>query len=130
MVSRPGYLTLLPAIPVLLAHLAGMVVAIVLLLRQEGKRTAGLLALIGFALLVILDLASFAQGSLIRLLSHRTVAGVRLAHISAACCCGAFDVAAIVCLIVAIWQAMANTRSEGAAQAVAATSETGPGEDR
>jgi hypothetical protein len=114
MTPVPGLLNLLPAIPVLLAHLAGMVVAVILLIRQQGRHTAGLLALIGFALLVILDLGSFARGRLVRLLSHRTATGIRLAHISVACCCNIFDVAAIVCLIVAIWQAISGTGTEGA----------------
>jgi hypothetical protein len=108
-----GLSSVLPAIPVLLVHLAGMVVAIVLLVLQQGRRTAGVLALIGFALLLILDLASFAQGTLIRFLSRRTPAGIGFAHISVACCCSVFDIAAIVCLIVAIWQAMSSTGTEG-----------------
>ncbi|MGD8244203.1 MAG: hypothetical protein PVG25_01475 [Anaerolineae bacterium] len=110
--SLPAFFTWLPAIPVLLAHLAGMVVATILLLRQQGKRTAGGLALIGFALLVIFDLASFAQGTLIRLLSRQTALGVRLAHISVSCCCNILDIAAIVCLIVAIWQATSSAGRE------------------
>jgi hypothetical protein len=83
------------------------------LFRQQGGRAAGLLALIGFALLLILDLASFAQGTLIRFLSRRMAAGIRLAHISVACCCNILDLAAGVCLIVAIWQAMSGTGREG-----------------
>jgi hypothetical protein len=62
---------------------------------------------------LILDLASFAQGTLIRFLSRRTAAGIGFAHISVACCCSVFDIAAIVCLIVAIWQAMSSTGTEG-----------------
>ncbi|MGD8996551.1 MAG: hypothetical protein PVH80_00455 [Anaerolineae bacterium] len=104
----PALLNLLPTIPVLLAHLAGMVAATILLVRQQGKRAAATLALIGFGLLVILDLANSAQGPLIRLLSRQTATGVRLAHISVICCCSLLDVAAIVCLIVAIWQAMSS----------------------
>jgi hypothetical protein len=105
------FLNLLPAIPVLLAHLAGMVVAIILVFRPKTKRTAGLLALSGFALLVILDLAEFAQGPLIRLLSNQTARGIRLAHVSVGCCCGAVDIAAVVCLIVAMWQTMSSNKA-------------------
>jgi hypothetical protein len=125
-----GLLTLLPALPVLLTHLVGMVVAIILLVRQQGKRTAGLLALIGFALLVILDLVSFAQGGLIRFLSRRTATGVRLAHISVACCCNILDMAAIACLIVAIWQATLSTGAEGGGRMIDPTSGGGSGEEQ
>ena len=130
MTPVPGFLDLLPAIPVLLVHLAGMVVATMLLVRQQGERTAGLLALIGFAVLLILDLAGFAQGTLIRFLSRRTATGIRLAHISVACCCSILDIAAIVCLIVAIWQAMLSTGSKGAGRMTVTTSSRGSGGDR
>jgi hypothetical protein len=125
-----GYLNLLPAIPVLLVHVAGMVVATILLVRQQGKRTVGLLALIGFALLLIVDLASFAQGTLIRLLSRRMATGIRLAHMGVACCCSIFDIAAMVCLIVAIWQAMSADGTERAGQPTTANSSEGSDEDR
>ena len=124
------FANLLPAIPVLLAHVAGMVVAIILVLRPKTKRTAGLLALSGFALLVILDLAEFAQGPLIRLLSNQTARGIRLAHVSVGCCCGAVDIAAIVCLIVAIWQTMSSNEAHEAAGVRIATESGGSGQDR
>lgn len=120
--------SLLPAIPVLLVHLAGMVVATILLVRQQGKRAVGILALIGFGLLVIFDLANFAQGRLIRLLSRQTVTGVRLAHISVICCCNTLDVAAIVCLIVAIWQATSSAGTEGTGRMAVTTSSGGSDE--
>jgi hypothetical protein len=106
----PALFSLLPAIPVLLVHMVGMMVATILLVRRQGKRTAGILALIGFALLVIFDLADFAQATLIRLLSRQTAIGIRLAHVSVGCCCNILDVAAVICLIVAIWQATSSTR--------------------
>jgi hypothetical protein len=108
----PALFSLLPTIPVLLVHVAGMVVATILLVRRQGRRTAGILALIGFALLVIFDLAAFAQGMLIRLLSRQRAIGIRLAHISVGCFCNILDVAAVVCLIVAIWQAMSSAGRE------------------
>ena len=123
------FANLLPAIPVLLAHVAGMVVAIILVLRPKTKRAPGLLALSGFALLVILDLAEFAQGPLIRLLSNRTARGIRLAHVSVGCCCGAVDIAAAVCLIVTIWQAMSSHEAQQAAGVTAATDSGGPDKD-
>jgi hypothetical protein len=95
----------LPAIPILLAHLAGVVVAIVLLVRQRRKPVAAVLALVGFGLLLLLDLANFARGPVLRQLLHRMAVGDRAAVIGVHCCCGIFDVAGIVCLIIAIWQA-------------------------
>lgn len=124
-----GFTNLLPAIPVLLAHVAGMVVATILVLRPKTKRTAGLLALSGFALLVILDLAEFAQGPLIRLLSNRTARGIRLAHVSVGCCCSAVDIAAIVCLIVAIWQTMLRNEAQQAAGVTMAADSRESGKD-
>jgi len=109
MAQVPGFVNLLPLFPTLLAHLAGVVVAVVLLVRFERRRTPAILALLGFALLAILDLASAAQGPLIRLLSRRTVSGIRLASVGIGCCYSIFDVAAAACLIIAIWQATSGT---------------------
>ena len=125
-----GVTNVLPAVPVLLAHVAGLVVAIILVLRPKTQRTAGLLALAGFGLLVILDLAEFAQGPLIRLLSNQTARGIRLAHISVGCCCSAVDIAATVCLIVAMWQAMSSNEAHEAAGVKIATESGGSGKDR
>jgi hypothetical protein len=105
----PGFVNLLPLFPTFLAHLAGVVVAIILLVRLERRRTPAILALLGFALLAILDVGSAAQGPLIRLLLRRTVSGIRLASAGVGCCYSIFDVAAAVCLIVAIWQATSGT---------------------
>jgi hypothetical protein len=105
----------LPLLPTLLAHLAGVVVAIILLVRVERRRTPAVLALLGFALLSIVDLANVARGPLIRLLSGRTVSGIRLASVGVGCCYSIFDVAAVVCLIIAIWQATSGRKMEEAA---------------
>jgi hypothetical protein len=107
-----------------------MVVAIILLARRQGSRTAGLLALISFALLLILDLVSFAQGAFIRFLSRRMATGIRFAHISVACCCSIFDAAAIVCLIVAIWQATSGTGTGRPGRMIPTTPGGAPGEDQ
>lgn len=114
MTQLQGFVNVVPAIPVLLAHLAGAVVAVILVVRQETMSMPALLALIGFGLLLILDMARFARGPLIRFVSHRTPAGVPSAVASVGCCCSIFDAAAIVCLIVAIWQASSGTGVEGA----------------
>ncbi|MBS3784271.1 MAG: hypothetical protein KGY78_07495 [Anaerolineae bacterium] len=109
----PGFLNMLPAIPVLLAHLAGVVVAVILLLRQERKWIPAMLALMGFGLLLVLDVGNFVRGPLARFLSRRTVAGVPSAVAGVGCCCSIVDAAAMVCLIVAIWQAFSRTAVEG-----------------
>ncbi|MFO7740939.1 MAG: hypothetical protein R6X31_01375 [Anaerolineae bacterium] len=106
MARVPGFVNVLPLFPVLLAHLAGVVVAIILLVRSEGRRTPATLALLGFALLSALDLAKAAQGPLIGLLSRRTATGIRLVTAGVGCCYSVFDVTAVLCLIIAIWQAM------------------------
>jgi hypothetical protein len=97
-----------------LAHLAGVVVAIVLLVRQRERSLAPILAVAGFALLLLTDLATFAQGPLINLISHRTAAGFRLVVTGVGCCCSVVDVAAIACLIVALAQALSSPKPEGA----------------
>jgi hypothetical protein len=63
---------------------------------------------LGFALLSVLDLVNLAQGPLIRLLTHRTATGARLAVTGVGCCYSIFDVAAVACLIIAMWQAMSR----------------------
>jgi hypothetical protein len=99
---------LLPAIPLLLVHLAGVVVAIILLVRQQKRRIPAVLALIGFGLLFVLDGANFARAPLINFASHQTGVGVRSVVTSVGCCCSVFDVAATTCLIIAIWQALSR----------------------
>ncbi|OQY21835.1 MAG: hypothetical protein DRJ03_19185 [Chloroflexi bacterium] len=99
-------------LPILLAHLAGVVVAVILLTRHRG--TPAILALVGFAVLFLLDLASFAREPLIRFLSSQV--GMRqfvLVNTSVGCCCSIFNIIAVVCLIIALWQAVS-----GAAEAV------------
>lgn len=120
MTRVPGFVNLLPLLPTLLVHLVGVVVAIILLVRIERRRTPAIFALLGFALLFIRDLANVVRGPLIGLLSHRTAAGIRLASVGVGCCYSIFDVVAIVCLIIAIWQAMSGGGTEEAASESAA----------
>lgn len=99
------YITILPVLPILLVHLAGVVVAIVLLVRHRG--TPAILALAGFGVLFIVDLVSFGKAPLIRFLARQT--GMRqLVNTSVGCCCSVFDMLAIVCLIVALWQTVSG----------------------
>jgi hypothetical protein len=115
MTYTPAYAAVISAIPLLLAHLAGIVVAIVLLARHRS--TPAILALIGFGVLFILDLANFGRGPLIGWLARRGgVTSFWTANAGVGCCCSIFDVAALACLIVAIWQAVS---AAGPAQVLA-----------
>ncbi|NLE43297.1 MAG: hypothetical protein GX620_01145 [Chloroflexi bacterium] len=105
---RISFLTLLPNLPILLVHLAGLVASIVLMVRKRGP--ASTLALIGFAVLFLLDIASLGRGPLITLLIEQ--AGIEqylVANAGVGCCCSTFHVAAMVCLIVAIWRAITES---------------------
>lgn len=113
MALLPGSIQLLPAIPILLAHLAGVVVAIVLVVRRKERPIPAILAAVGFGLLLALDVANFAREPLIGFIGHRTAAGVRLTVTSVGCCCSAVDVAATVCLIIAMAQALSGAEREG-----------------
>jgi len=102
------YPTIISVLPILLVHLAGVVVAVILLVRHRS--TPAILALIGFGVLFIVSLADLGRGPLIGLLAQQ--AGMQrfwIANASVGCCCSVFDVAAFVCLIVAIWQAVSAT---------------------
>jgi hypothetical protein len=105
MFQQPWYVTILPVLPILLAHLAGIVVAVILLVRHGG--TPAILALIGFGVLFVADLAGFAGGPLVGLLASQTRQFL-IANVGVGCCCSVLDVVAIVCLIVAIWQAVSG----------------------
>ena len=113
MARLPGFVDMLPTVPILLAHLSGVVVAAVLLLRQRHRSVPAILAVAGFGLLLLTDLAAFARGPLINLIARRTAGGIRLAVTGVGCCCSIFDVAATICLIIALTQALSTPESEG-----------------
>jgi len=120
---RTSLITFLPSIPILLVHLTGVIAAIVLLFRKKGS--ASILALVGFALLFLLDVASFGRAPLAGLLGDQLgIEQYIVANAGIGCCCSVFDVAAIVCLVMAIWQAVTG----GAASTTIATGE-GAGSD-
>ena len=105
-------LLVLPRLPILLVHLAGVVAAIVLLVRRRG--TPAILSLVGFGLLFIMDLVSFAGPWLINLLVRQGMTHqLMFANAGMSCCCNTIDMLALVCLIVAIWQAVSVGASEG-----------------
>ena len=98
------YALIIPYLAALLAHLAGLVVAIILLVRS--RTTPAVLSVVGFALLALFDLVQFVLGlpPVFQAIIWRSTAWLWVIN----CCCSIFDVAAIVCLIVAIWQAISG----------------------
>lgn len=95
-----------------LAHLAGLVVAVILLVRRRG--TAPILATAAFALLVLLDAARIVQTALLPAIAQQIRSPRVLPWIGgvATCCCGFFDLVAWGCLIAAIWMGMSGSEAE------------------
>ena len=101
----------------ILVHLVGLILAIVLLVKYKG--TPAILATVAFGLAVIGDVGqllrtTFLQQFIIRNLARttdpRTAFGVSNGF---ACCCNILSVIGIVCLIIALWQAISG-QGEGA----------------
>lgn len=114
------YAALVPYVAALLAYLAGLVVAIILLIRVKG--TASILAVVSFALLALISV-----GQIVLALPPVSRQFFRVGPWSVwflNCCCGIFDVAAIVCLVVAIWQAVSSTGTGETAKETAYATET------
>ena len=103
-----------------IAHLAGLVVAIILLLKVKG--TPAILATVAFGLLFIQDIGAIMRSTFLdRLIIRQMVAGRTLWALNGlGCCCGALDLIATVCLIVAVWQAVSATAAEETAEEEAA----------
>ena len=101
--------SLLPHLLYVLAYLAGLIVAIILAVRH--KSTAAILALIAFAVLFVMSMASFGQGPLIGWLATNVgdLDSYALITGGVGCCCGSINVAAFVLLIVALWKAIAGS---------------------
>jgi uncharacterized membrane protein len=98
------YSEIVSYVAVLSAYLAGLVVAVILLIRT--RRTAAILATVSFALLMLISIGRIVLAlPAVSVQFFRT--GPWLAWLLN-CCCGLFDMAAIVCLIVAIWQAVSG----------------------
>jgi len=92
-----------------LVHLAGLIVAIILLRKAKG--TPAILAAVAFGLLFLQDV-----GRIIRR-PHRLGLDSIIYRLTSAsggiwevgnCCCGILEIAALVCLVIAIWQAVAG----------------------
>ena len=100
---------LISALPVILVHVAGIVVAIVLLRRARTRSAT--LALIAFSVLFLTDLGS----GLFQIFTHLVLiprAGPRVfetASIVSSLCCTIVDAIAMVLLIIAFAQALARS---------------------
>ncbi len=103
-----AYLMLIPRLVLLLVYLAGLVVAILLLVR--AKSTAAILAAVAFGLLILVSLGQIVLS--LPPVAEQLFFTSQWLSLSLSCCCSLFDVAAIVCLIVALWQAVSGTSAE------------------
>ena len=110
---EPGFATLLPLIPLLLVYLTGIVVALVLLGRQDRRRGPAFLALAGFTLFFLVTLANFARRPLIVQLARQTGARIVPLNTAISCCYSVFQVVGSLCLVAAIWQALVGSDSTG-----------------
>lgn len=92
-----------------IAHLAGLVAAVILLLKI--KNMPAILATVAFGLLSIQDIGAVMRTAFLDRLIVRQMAGRNIPWAIGGfnCCCGVLDLAAIVCLIVAVWQAVSAT---------------------
>jgi hypothetical protein len=112
----------------LLAHLIGLVLAIILVVRKKGL--AAILAAVAFALLFLLDggiLVRMATGAaLIRAVDNPST--YRWIGTGLDCCCGMLDLIAVICLIIAIFKgigakAAGSVAEEGAEEGALAPTE-------
>lgn len=108
----PVWTQTLVRILLILTHLAGLVVAVLLLVRRKG--TAPILATAAFALLVILDAARIVEMALLpdivrQIRSLRALPWIRG---GTTCCCGLLDLVAWGCLIAAIWLGISQPATE------------------
>jgi hypothetical protein len=92
----------------LIAHLAGLVVGILLLVK--AKSTPAILATVAFALSLIQDIGAIMRTAFLDQTIFQALdfdfKVIRWVQGGLGCCCGLFDLIAVVCLIVAIWQAV------------------------
>jgi hypothetical protein len=103
----PGWITLLPAIALILADLAALVASIILIVRH--RTTPAILATIGFALLLMSRIADIGRSPLAALLAEQ--GGMRYflaANTSIGCCRSAVYAVAIALLVIAIYRAIAG----------------------
>jgi hypothetical protein len=109
-----NYAVLVPHVAALLAYLAGLIVAIFLLVRARG--TAAILAVVGFAVLILISIGQIVLA--VPPVNRELFRAGQWSVWGLNCCCSILDVGAIVCLIVAIWQAVLGTGAGETAEGV------------
>ena len=100
-------------IVMILAYLVGLIVSIILLVKVKG--TPAILSTVAFALLFLQNLGSaIFRSAVVTKLVYGNTSGQTGLWIGTGtnCCCGILNLAAIVCLIVAIWQAVSGNAEE------------------
>ncbi len=98
----PVWTQTLVRILLILAHLAGLVVAVLLLVRRKG--TAPVLATVAFALMVILDATLIVETTLLfPILYRRAPRAFAWVGGGLNCCWGLLALVAWGCLIAALW---------------------------
>jgi hypothetical protein len=94
-----------------IVHVAGLGVSIYLLVKHRG--IPAVLATVAFSLLLIEDIGMGIRSALIDdLLMQELQQGFSMGLESLNCCCAIFRLAAIVCLMAAIWQAVVRKSAE------------------
>ena len=96
-----------------IAHLAGVVVAVILLIKYKG--TPAILATVAFGLSFIQDLVALLRTVFLNTAIMSAVGDFETAILANGildCCCNILSVIGLVCLILAIWQAVAGKRKE------------------
>ena len=101
------------SVSMLLMHLAGLVVAIIILVRV--KKTASIMALVSFAVLVLIDVGNMLRSYLGNVHTSPLYRWPRVGSYvwgGTNCCCAVTDVIAVVLLIVALWLAIVGPQTE------------------
>ncbi len=94
------YIMIILRFAVLLAYLAGLGIAIWLLIQTKNK--AAILAAVSFGLLALISLGQIVLS--VPLVAEQLFFASEWLSVGLTCCCTFLDVIAIVGLIVAIWQ--------------------------
>lgn len=100
------WFAVIPMLPIILAYLAGAIVALVLALRYRSLPAA--LAMIGFAIFTAMALFNMLfRAPLIEfLVLMGPFRDPIAAHAGLGCCCSILDVVAVMLLVIALWQAV------------------------
>jgi hypothetical protein len=106
-------LTYITHVVLTLAYLAGLIAAILLLVKVKG--TPAILATVAFAVLFLLGIGQIARLAFLERLVFEQFRPGQIVWAGGGfnCCCGILQLAAIVCLIIAVWQAVSGAKQGG-----------------